>query len=117
MAEDYKIKTGDTIGSEKKLQLEHNVRSKSAKEIEIIPMPDLLVSNAPGVVAVNVGKGNLVRIQCGGQFVTFGADDIAVPTDATVRTIECPADGFITVVAFDDFFRQSIDLRIEVTRD
>lgn len=115
--EDYKLKSGDTIGAEKRGQLNHNQRSKSHKEIDITPMPDILIDNAPGTIAVKVGKGNLVRIACGGQFVTFGASTIAIPSLATANTIECPAAGFITVVAFDDYFRQSIDLRIEVTQD
>lgn len=116
MATEYKQKSGTSIGANKMEQLQYNNESKSGKELDITPMPGT-VSNAPGTSAVFVGKGNLVRIKCGGQFVTFGDSTVGAPSDATNNTVECPANGFITVVAKDDYFRQSIDLRIEITED
>jgi hypothetical protein len=113
----YKIKTGSSIGAEKKLQLNYNEISKATKQLDVVPMPISNVADA-STAAIKVGKGNICRVfGTTADFVAFGPSTIDVP-DVNTQDASKMSAVVQMFVATDDYIRTSATVtRVEVIED
>ena len=93
-----------------------NSRAKAGKQLQVISVPNLIVS--ADTTPAKVGKGKLCRIEgTSGGYVRFAkAGDTTVPTSSTLETIKTAA-GFFYTIATEDYIIASATMRCEVTED
>lgn len=117
MAADYKTK--NTMGAERRAQLNYNEQAKAQKDMAVHGMPMKVLTAAEATAGILVGKGNVCRI--------FGtAADLVRFADAPIGALPLATDQdalqlgatVVSVVSTGEFIRTTAAVtRVEVIED
>lgn len=115
---DPKYKTKNSIGAEKKLQLNYNEQAKATKQLDVQAMPFQVLTGAEAIAGAKVGKGNVCRVfGTAADFVVFGPSAVATPTGTTQNAAQMGAT-VQSFVATDEYIRTSGAVtRVEIIED
>lgn len=116
---DPKYKTKNSIGAEKKLQLNYNEMSKATKQLDVLSVPSVVIAAAAATAGAKVGKGNVCRVfGTAADLVKFGAETPAAVPQATDQDAVQLGATVVSIVATEDYIRTTAGVtRVEVTED
>ena len=116
---DPKYKAKNSIGAEKKLQLNYNEQAKATKQLDVVGTPFKVLSGAEATAGALVGKGNVCRVFGTAADLVMFADtnpgSIPTATDQTAAQMGATVQTF---VASGEFIRTTAAVtRVEVIED
>ena len=116
---DPNYKQKNSIGAEKRAQLNYNEASKAQKQLSVQAMPSKVLSGAEATAGALVGKGSVCRVfGTAADLVIFANSNpgsVPTSTDQTAAQLGATVQSF---VATDEFIRTTAGVtRVEVIED
>lgn len=116
---DPRFKQKNSIGAEKRAQLNYNEASKAQKQMSVQGMPSKVLTAAEATAGILVGKGNVCRVFGTAADLVIFADSnpggVPTATDQTAAMLGATVQSF---VATGEFIRTTAGVtRVEIIED